>query len=154
MIDGFRGQHYWLAAAFPCPIWVEDTLFTSLVHAYQALKTDDKAYRALIRQTAATASEAKRLGKKAPLRPDWDRIKIGERLKVIRSKYDMSPVLASKLKETGQQDLINTTFDNRFFWGICRGKGYNYDGLLTMHVRHELRHGPTPFVDHEGVKWE
>jgi ribA/ribD-fused uncharacterized protein len=106
-------------------------------HHYQAAKTDDPVWAASI-LTAPTPLQAKRLGRKAPMRPTWEEEKVAVMLALLRVKF-LWPDLAQKLIDTGDAYLVEGNTWGDHFWGVCNGKGQNHLGHLLMQVREELR---------------
>lgn len=106
-------------------------------HQYQAAKTDDPAWAAAI-LNAPTPGAAKKLGRKAPMRPTWEQEKVAVMLALLRMKF-LRPELAQKLLDTGDATLVEGNWWGDTFWGVCRGQGQNHLGRLLMQVRSELR---------------
>lgn len=126
MIDEFRGKYRWLSN------------FEGGVEAkYQAAKTLDEGWKRRILD-ASSPGEAKRLGRKAPIRKDWEVIKIGVMYSLLLEKFKEEPY-RSLLLATGEEELIEGNWWGDTFWGVCRGKGRNVLGTLLMRVREELR---------------
>jgi ribA/ribD-fused uncharacterized protein len=132
----FRGKFYFLSNFYPVNVYG----YPSVEHAYQAAKTLDKALRAEIK-ACKTPAEAKRLGGKLNLRPDWEEIKLEVMETLLKRKFE-NPQLRSKLLETGSEPLVeeNTWHDN--FWGCCQCskcgfglEGANHLGKLLMNIR-------------------
>jgi ribA/ribD-fused uncharacterized protein len=149
VIDLFTGRYAFLSNFYPSKIRLDGVVYPTAEHAFQAYKTDDLAQRMLIRQ-ASTPKLAKRLGRQAPLRPDWERGKVEVMRQVLREKFrpERSGMLAGMLARTGDAWLVegNTWHDN--VWGSCRcGRpacnkpGQNMLGQLLMEVREELHRG-------------
>jgi len=125
---------------FECP---------TVEHPYQALKTLDtqEMYNIL---RAGTAGKAKRLGRKATMRPDWNEVKDNFMLQLLEKKFS-DPYLREKLLETNGHVLIegNTWHDN--YWGDCYCEnesgehpecletGKNMLGYLLMQLRDRIR---------------
>lgn len=106
-------------------------------HHYQAAKTDDPEWAAKI-LNAPTPGQAKRFGRKAPMRPTWEEEKVVVMLTLLRVKF-LWPDLAQKLIATGDAMLVEGNTWGDTFWGVCRGQGQNHLGRLLMQVREELR---------------
>lgn len=136
MIDEFLGKYRFLSNFYPCNIEYNGKKYTSTEHAFQAAKTLDESWHDRI-QNAETPGVAKKLGKQAPMRPDWESTKIGVMEDLLRIKFNI-PELKEKLLETGNRELIEGNFWNDCFWGVCEGKGTNHLGKLLMKVRNEL----------------
>lgn len=147
MIDKFDGTEFgFLSNFFPSVIKVDGKKFPTVEHAFQAEKTNDPKERKKI-QEATSPGKAKRLGRKATLRKDWESIKIGVMEKLLRLKFK-NPDLRNRLLETNDEELVEGTTgwcDN--FWGICscpkcigsNKKGQNNLGKLLMKIRNEIK---------------
>ena len=85
-----------------------------------------------------SGGQAKRLGKRVELRPDWEDVKIDIMRQVLKSKFTQNPELKAKLIATGDAELIEGNNWNDRFWGVCNGKGQNHLGRLLMELRAEL----------------
>jgi ribA/ribD-fused uncharacterized protein len=118
-------------------IWVEDELYPSAEHAFQAMKTLNSAERRSI-ALAATPGQAKKAGRALSLREDWERVKDEQMLKILRVKFAVAP-LAEKLLETGDQELVEGNWWGDTYWGVCKGTGQNKLGKSLMTVRAELK---------------
>jgi ribA/ribD-fused uncharacterized protein len=139
----------------PSPILLDGEAWPTVEHWYQAQKSDDPAYRAMIRATVAPGM-AKRLAASpwAPRRvsaqswfrrngalprADWADAKLDLMRRGDRAKFEQNPLLAEALLATGDADLVE---DSRFdaFWGVGKdGAGLNWAGRVLMEVRSALR---------------
>lgn len=138
-ITEFRGIYRFLSNFWPCEVLLDGELYSSVEHAYQAAKTMSYEHRDKIR-LAATAGNAKRMGRNVPMRGDWDSIKLQVMLDLLRRKFTHRK-LAALLLETSDAELIEgNTWGDRF-WGVCAGIGENHLGKLLMQVREEIRNG-------------
>ena len=137
VIDSFRGEYGFLSNFHKCCVEFEGVVYPSVEHAFQAAKNPDPEYRSLIAATGSPVT-AKRMGKKTLLRPDWEEVKEGIMLELLRSKFS-DPALREKLLATGDAELIegNNHWDR--YWGVCKGSGLNKLGKLLMQVREEFR---------------
>ncbi len=135
-IEAFSGVFDFLCNFHPCHIEWDGSVYTSLEHAFQAAKTLDPEQKAAIR-ACATPGEAKKAGRKARLRPDWESIKVEVMRGLLRKKF-ADPVLKQKLLATGQAELIEGNWWGDRFWGVCEGEGRDMLGKLLMQVREEL----------------
>lgn len=119
-------------------------------HEFQARKTHDLDWQVRILCAANEKGQpdpdkAKRLGREAPLRPDWERVKLNEMRSVIVRKALAEPVFVEWLLDTGEDEIvhINTWHDN--YWGDCECKrcedtsGQNQLGRILMEVREIVR---------------
>jgi ribA/ribD-fused uncharacterized protein len=106
-------------------------------HHFQAAKTDDPTWASRI-LNAPSPNAAKKLGRKAPLRPTWDSEKVAVMLTLLRMKF-LDRGLAQKLLDTGDAELVEGNWWGDTFWGVSNGVGENHLGRLLMQVREELR---------------
>ena len=136
-IDSFSGQHRFLSNFWMCAVVFDNATYPSVEHAFQAAKTLDRDARKAIRN-ADSPAKAKRLGRAANLRSDWEEIKIGTMRELLKKKFGTEP-LKSKLLKTGTAQLIEGNWWGDHFWGVCDGKGENHLGLLLMEIREELQ---------------
>lgn len=142
MIDSFSGDYAFLSNFYPSPIPVavdDDITFSAptVEHYFQYMKTvsDEEGHEIL---AATTPGEAKRLGRKSQLRPDWEQVKVQVMRDALRLKFD-TPQMKSKLLSTGDHFLVEGNHWNDTFWGVCAGKGRNMLGYLLMEIREELK---------------
>lgn len=138
MIDRFTGEFAFLSNFYSARIFYAGMSWATTEHAYQAMKSLDMQYRNRIR-LAAGAGRAKRLGRGAKLRDDWENIKIGVMEEIVRRKFQEHPALAQRLLQTGEAELVEGNTWGDTFWGVCRGVGDNHLGKILMKVREELR---------------
>jgi ribA/ribD-fused uncharacterized protein len=76
---------------------------------------------------------------KAYRRPDWDDVKVGIMLRILRHKVSQHDYVRRKLLETGTRELIEDSWrDDYWGWGPNRD-GQNMLGKLWMQVREEVR---------------
>lgn len=118
--------------------WHRDDV--TVEHLYQAEKTDDPEWKHRILE-APTPAAAKKLGRKAPMRPHWDTEKVVVMTRLLRIKFAHGSEIAQQLLDTGDAELIEGNWWGDTFWGQCRGVGENWLGRLLMQRREELRHG-------------
>ena len=131
-----RGNTF-LSNFYPSPIVLDRITYPTVEHAFQAAKTDDRLERERI-AGLPTPGAAKRAGRKVSLRPDWEQVKVGIMVELVRRKF-ADPDLAGKLLATGDEELVEGNTWNDRFWGVCRGTGRNELGKVLMRVRAELR---------------
>ena len=144
IIDYFSGEYGFLSNFSYSPITIEGKTWPTIEHMFQAGKTLDENMRERIR-ISPSPKEAKRIGRRMPLRPDWERIKKDVMLECVRLKFGQNRGIREKLFGTGDAVLIegNTWHDN--IWGNCRCsrcreiKGQNLLGRILMKVREELQ---------------
>ena len=137
-ILGFKNQHAFLSNFYPAPITFEGLVYPTSEHLYQALKTEIPSEHEFVR-SAGTPGESKRRGRRVTVRENWNAIKITVMRKVVLEKFRQNPELGKRLLDTGDALLVESNTWNDTFWGVCRGKGENYLGLVLMNVRLELK---------------
>lgn len=138
-IDSFRGDNEFLNNGFPCNIEFDNSIYPSLEHAFQAAKTNDLVARANIR-AAATAADAKAIGKSVAIVADWDQKRLDVMASLIRQKFTNNLDLKLKLLMTGTQDLVQGGMRRDRFWGVdTKGVGENHLGKILMTVRSAIR---------------
>lgn len=142
VIDNFRGEYAFLSNFAPCIIEMENygLTFTSAEAAFQAAKCSEFVDKR--RFEKLSPNEAKKLGRKVTMRPDWDE-PINFRLtmmeKILRIKFsDKNPELKQKLIDTDDALLIEKNTWGDTFWGVCNGVGQNHLGKILMKIRDDL----------------
>lgn len=150
VIDSFWGRWRGLSNFAPARIVVPDPaggivcpgiVCPTAEHAYNALKTADPAARRRV-AAAATPGEAKRLGRRVPLRPWWDeRHRYSAMRWVLGQKYAL-PEYAELLASTDDAVLIEGNRWHDQTWGDCRcgrpecaAPGHNLLGWMLMDRR-------------------
>lgn len=140
VIDRFRDDYAFLSNYHPSPIEVEGILYATVEHAFHAAQTFDPDEKRAI-AAAATPGDAKRMGRKVQLRPDWEQVKVGIMEQLVRLKFTTHADLRDQLLATGDAELIEGNWWKDTFWGVCRGQGRNELGKILMKVRAELAEG-------------
>lgn len=138
-VEEFRGKYRFLSNFYPLVLGVvlDGETYRTVEHAYQAAKTLNTNERTAIR-VLSKPGEAKRSGRKVKIRRDWEAIKEGVMLDLVRQKFaDKS--LAALLLGTGNAELVEGNEWGDTFWGKCAGVGQNKLGKILMQVREELR---------------
>jgi len=141
------------------PIEMPDgQVFATGEHAFAAYKAAHPAAFAAI-QGATSPGEAKSMGRKCTLRPDWEAVKYDVMAAVIRSKFGAGREEATLLLRTGDALLVEGTYWGDRVWGVDLksyadrevahlAPGRNWLGTLLMARRAELRaltvHGYCP----------
>ena len=150
-IHRFRGDHAFLSNFHRHPFeWRRRTYLTA-EHAFQGAKTRDGRERERIR-TAASPAEAKRLGRRADLRCDWERIKNDVMHSVLQAKFAV-PELRDALLATGDAELVEGNTWGDVYWGVCGGRGRNQLGRTLMRIRDDIRRRAGPAMDGQHADW-
>lgn len=142
-ILGFKGKYRWLSNFPSCPIEWDGVVYPSPENAYQAAKTLDLEQRKQF--LGITSSEAKRLGTKVTMRPEWEEpcapddrpFKVEVMKEIQRRKYKQPEFRAKLLKTDAYIEETNTWGDK--YWGVCDGEGKNWLGVMIVEVRDEIR---------------
>lgn len=136
-IDTFDGDNRFLSNFYYAPIVYNGVKYNSTEVAYQAAKavkeSDKKKFICM------TSPEAKALGRKIELRPDWDSVKDIVMYDVCKLKFTTHADLKEKLLSTGDAELIEGNYWGDVYWGVCNGIGQNKLGKTLMRIRSELR---------------
>ncbi len=139
MIASFSEKYRFLSNFHPSRVRSLGLIFPTVEHAYQAAKTHDLTVHQRI-QKIPTPGRAKRVGRMAILRSDWNDIKLDVMLTLLQKKFSL-PALATQLLATEDEELVEGNDWGDTFWGIdsATGKGENHLGRLLMQVRDECR---------------
>lgn len=137
-INSFKSEYSFLSNFYPVRIEYKGNLYLTLEHAMQAAKTTNDRDRRFVNQNCNPA-EAKKRGRLIKLRPDWEAVKLDVVRDLLRIKFAPGSKLASKLLATGDAELVEGNKHGDTFWGVCRGVGLNWLGVLLMQIRSELR---------------
>ena len=112
----------WFSNFTPFPMPVVDNAtgisYKTPEHLYQAMKTLDMEQRKAV-AACATPGQAKRMGRKITMRPDWQTIKFDVMVYVQTKMCHLDPAYAERLKASPDDRLIewNNWHDN--IWGTC-----------------------------------
>ena len=142
-IDSFRGKYDFLSNFYGAIVFYDGLWYRNSEAAFQSAKTLDTETRK--RFAEVSPIQAKKMGRTVKLRPDWEQVKDGIMLEILRSKFAPGTRCAERLLSTGRLRLIegNTWHDN--YWGVCQcakcngEKGLNRLGELLEKVRDKLR---------------
>lgn len=132
-ITSFRDEYFFLSNMSPAIV----NGFPTLEHAYVAAKIGPE-HEAAVRSIESPYA-VKRFGRKHPVVHDWiDRRTTVMRL-LVEQKFSDS-VLANKLLDTGDAEIIEGNTWGDTFWGQCPiGVGRNELGRILMETRYYMR---------------
>ena len=138
-IKVFDGEFAFLSNFYDCPVVIDGIQYQNSEAAFQAMKCEDKSER--YRFTNVPAGKAKRFGRRVPLRPDWNDIRLDIMKQVVLDKFTRNKNLGTKLVATGDAELIEGNYWHDTFWGVDdkTGIGENHLGKILMEVRNLLR---------------
>ena len=143
MIDCFDGHWAFLSNFYWSEIEFEGITYPTNEHFFQAMKTLDVNERRAI-ANCRTPGQAKRMGRRVALRPDWEDIKESVMLEGLCLKFT-DEQLADWLLETGDEELVEGTTWHDNEWGNCSCpkcahiEGKNKLGRLLMQVRDMIK---------------
>lgn len=168
MIAGFRDEYRFLSNFYNAPVTYNGVTYKNSEAAFQAAKflhltpdiiratispsvidgcgfdlTDDRCVEHAF--ATMSARDAKKLGRKLPLRPDWEDVKFDIMREIVYNKFVNNPHLKCMLIATGNEQLVerNRWHDN--IWGdctcdICKNRtGKNMLGVILMETRARLK---------------
>ena len=140
MIESFTDEYSFLSNFHFSPIFINNNLYSTVEHYYQAMKTENFHEHEVIRN-APLAADAKKLGRAVKLRTDWESVKDSVMLDGLTAKFGQNEALAKQLLNTGDEELQEGNFWNDTYWGVSlkTGKGENMLGKLLMQIREELK---------------
>lgn len=137
IINRFHGENGFLSNFYLCPIEYDGIIWPSVEHAYQAAKCADLYDRWKFK--TMSAGQAKRMGRKIEIRPDWEHIKRDIMYNLVWLKFNQNPDMAKMLLDTGDALLEEGNTWGDKYWGTVDGIGQNHLGMILMHIREELR---------------
>ena len=135
----FKGEYEQFSNFYPSILFFEDRNYPTVEHAYQAAKTKDEMYRIKISEVHSPG-QAKRLGRKVPLRRDWEIIKLSIMRRLLMQKFSYL-YFKKILMCTGDNLIIEGNHWHDNYWGDCycpkceNIKGKNNLGKLLMKIR-------------------
>lgn len=87
-----------------------------------------------------TPREARDLGQKVTMRPDWDHVKLFVMFECVKAKFEQNLDLQEQLLATNDEELIEDSPID-YYWGCgADGSGKNMLGKILMFVREEIRY--------------
>lgn len=152
-IDQFAGRWRPLSNFYPSPFSHDGITYMTNEHFFNAHKTLDLDERRRI-AAAATAAQAKQLGRAVTLRPGWDETVRYEVMELGLALKFQDPWLHHLLLDTGAAELVEGNTWHDLHWGVCvcwrhQGQGQNHLGKMLMALRDRLRQVPGGAVYHE-----
>lgn len=142
-ITHFKGSYTWLSNFYQSPVVIDDIMYPSGEHAFNAQKTTDPRIRGVI-AAAKTSAEAKSIGRSVNLIDGWDEYRRYDAMILVQgTKFAPGTLLAGWLVGLGDTILIegNQWHDNT--WGVCYcgqcKNGHNLLGWILMRQRSFLR---------------
>ena len=134
-IRGFFGKYRFLSNFYDAPVMYNDVMYANNEAAFQAQKCPKRAAEF----ATLNPSEAKRLGRRVELRPDWEYMKESIMYEIVLAKFTQNDALRRSLLSTGYSRLYEENDWGDTTWGPVNGKGQNLLGIILEDVRDELR---------------
>ena len=143
MIKEFRNENFYLSNFYERPVTINGITYLNNEAAFQSMKVEDVEKRKSF--STLKASEAKKMGRRVELRPDWESVKFDYMYLICKGKFSQNKDLREKLLSTMGEDLVEGTtgwHDN--IWGNCECPkckniiGQNNLGKILMRVRDEF----------------
>ncbi len=118
------------------PLIYDNRYWDTAEHAYQAAKTNVPGEKEAVHM-CPTARDAKKMGKRVTVRPDWDEVKVDVMYEIVKAKFHYNPELRERLLLTTGFELEEGNWWGDRFWGVCDGEGLNNLGKILMRIRDE-----------------
>ena len=150
VIDFFDGTKYdFLSNFHPSPVYLEPWMtFSGLKTGPIKCQTVENAFQAA-KATTATQCEriasatnpglAKSMGRSTAIRSDWEEVKVDIMRQLVFSKFIYNLDLQQQLLGTHPAILIEGNTWRDRFWGVYKGDGLNWLGIILMETRNLLR---------------
>ena len=143
-IDSFRGQFEFLSNFYNAYVDYDGIRYENNEAAFQAQKVAPKKGEKVfidprLRFSHLNPSEAKKLGRRVPLRKDWEEVKLSVMEGIVQAKFEQNEDLKERLLATGDTYLEEGNTWGDKIWGTVHGEGENNLGKILMKVRDRLR---------------
>ena len=125
----FSGELSFLSNFYEASFKVNDTIYRSVEHFYQSLKSNDPKEQEEIRN-ALTPGKAKKLGKNIKSkRANFEKEKIEIMYIGVKEKFLQNEFIAKKLVLVDDKDLVEENSWGDTFWGIDINTKIGQDNL-------------------------
>lgn len=122
---------------YPAKMFIYGHWWNHVEGPYQYCKTDPISGEVILK--AKSPREARDLGQKVLLRPDWDQVKDKVMKQCLLAKFTQNKDLLESLINTGEAELIEDSPID-YYWGCGKDdSGQNKLGKLLMEVRGILK---------------
>ena len=137
--DFHEEQYSFLSNFYEARVEYGGLVFGSNEAAFQAQKCMTQEGKAAFCEFGP--GKSKGVGRRVPLRPDWEDVKTGIMEEIVRAKFTQHPELKAKLLATGNKMLVEGNRWGDTCWGVDTrtGQGENRLGKILMKVREELK---------------
>lgn len=137
---GFFHEHRPLSNFHLEPFMMHGLSWPSSENAYQFCKIGEPTEEDVQFFTQCPPGHAKRAGKTAKLRENWEALKTQIMHTILECKFLQCPVARKCLLGT-TGELVEVNWWGDTFWGSCDGKGENRLGRILMDIRYTIQHG-------------
>jgi len=134
-LDAFEGMYAFLTLDAACQACWHGQVFSTARHAFLAAQYPDRAKRIADTATPAEAHEAVSGGLECD---GWEAQRLQAMERIQRDKFRRSAEFRSKLKDTGDRELVWENEEDGF-WGALRGRGQNQLGRILMDIRSNIQ---------------
>lgn len=137
-IKGFFDEYRFLSNYELTPIWYEGLKYPSVENAFQAAKCVPEERAQFVEFSPGVA---RKKGKCAQLREDWELVKYDIMLQLNLQKYLTNADFKQRLLATGDKYLEETNHWGDKIWGVCckTNVGENRLGKMLMKIRELLK---------------
>lgn len=132
----FRNEYAFLSNMYTCNVKYNGVVYPSAENAFQAAKCINTADKEIFK--TCTPVQAKQLGRKIQLRPDWDKERVHIMLHIVYNKFSQNNKLKQKLLNVTEPIVEENTWNDKF-WGVCNNVGQNMLGRILTFVRNKLK---------------
>lgn len=147
IITSFKGPAVFLSNFYRCTFVYQGIVWPSAEHAFQAMKAPDPCSW-LSYANIPTAAEAKKIGRRPPIRHDWDTIKRRVMLEVLLAKFSDNGELRDRLLQTAPAVLVEGNTWGDIYWGAVAPGTKNFTNALPY-----WHHGPNNSYVLAGENW-
>lgn len=131
----FRNEYDFLSNFYGCKVNYEGITYKNAEAAFQAQKESRKTDR--IVYSFVDGRTAKKWGRKAKLREDWNKVKDNIMYEIVKNKFLQNEELKIKLKNI-KEEIVEENYWNDKYWGVCNGIGENKLGKILEKVKKEI----------------
>lgn len=122
------------------PITLENKVWPTTEHYFQAKKFEGTKYEKLVRKCSSPGDAAKTgRDRSLPLRSDWEKVKDDIMYTCVYAKFTQHLDLKKNILNTGDAKLIEHTRNDSYWGDGGDGTGKNMLGITLMKVREALR---------------
>ena len=137
MISEFRDKYFFLSNFYKAPVIFDVVRYDNNEAAFQAQKCLNPEERKMF--SGMNPSDAKKMGRRVKLRPDWEDVKVDLMSKIVYAKFTQNPYLATQLLDTKDEELVEGNDWGDKIWGKVNGEGQNLLGQILMETREQIK---------------